>query len=86
VSVEASYSSKMRCAFTGWRVLCDGELILDLPAQNHCDMKGALSIAQAIMPGVYRILVNVDDEPDIEYQWNGAGKQWVCQDYRQGKP
>jgi hypothetical protein len=75
-----AYSSKMQCAFIGWRVIADGELALDLPAGNYCDMTGAIEIALHVMPIVFRIVVFVDGAPDIQYC--APDGKWVCLEYR----
>ena len=63
----ATYSSKLQCVFNGWRVLSDGEIALDVPKHNCCDMRGAIDIASAIMPSVWKILTFCDGLPDVMY-------------------
>lgn len=66
--IGTTYSSKLQCAFHGWRVLADGEIALDLPQNNCCDMSGAIEIAEKIMPSVWRIAVFADGKSDVEYR------------------
>lgn len=81
--IGTTYSSKLQCAFHGWRVLADGEIALDLPQDNCCDMRGAIEIAETIMPSVWRIAVFADRKPDVEYRhWQG---KWQALDMRSNK-
>ena len=67
-----TYSSKLKCAFNAWRVIADGEIALELPAGNCCDMGGAIEIAEKIMPSVWRIATFMGGEPDTEYRFSGG--------------
>lgn len=71
-----TYSSKLKCPFNGWRVIADGELALDLPADVCCDMGGAIEIAEKVMPAVWRIATFAGGTLDTEYRLE-CGK-WVA--------
>ena len=74
--IGCTYSTKLKCAFSAWRVLADGELALDLPDGNCCDMIGAIEIAEKIMPAVWRIATFAGGQPDTEYRhWQG---KWLA--------
>ncbi len=79
-----TYSSKLKCAFHGWRVLADGEIALDMPENNCCDMSGAIEIAEVIMPSVWKILTFSGEVPDTAYiLLNG---KWGAYDLRAVNP
>lgn len=63
----ATYSSKLQCAFNGWRVVDEGEIALDMPKHNCCNARGAIEIAQVIMPSVWKILTFSGGIPDTMY-------------------
>ena len=73
--IGTTYSSKLQCGFHGWRVLADGEIALDMPDGNCCDMDGAIEIAEKIMPSVWRIVTFSGGVMDTVYG-NSRGK-WV---------
>jgi hypothetical protein len=78
----ATYSSKLQCVFNGWRVLSDGEIALDMPEHNCCDMRGAIDIASVIMPSVWKISIFCGGMPDVMYILiNG---KWGAYDQRYG--
>lgn len=62
-----TYSSKLQCCFKSWRVICDGELALDVPEDNYPDMAAACAIAKAIMPSCFRVVTFVGGKNDTEY-------------------
>lgn len=76
----ATYSSKLQCVFNGWRVLSDGEIALDMPENNCCDMRGAIDIAKAIMPSVWRIVTYAGGKIDAVYV--GPDDKWRALDGR----
>ena len=63
-----TYSSKMRCGFNAWRVISDGEIALEMPDGQCCDMSGAIDIAEKIMPSVWRIQTISGGKTDVEYR------------------
>ena len=75
---RASFSSKLQCAFCGWRVIADGELALELPEMNYPGMAGAIEIATKVMPSVFRILVYAGNDLDMEY--HGYDGKWKAFD------
>jgi len=62
-------------------VLSDGEIALDMPKYNCCDMTGAIEIAEKIMPSVWRIATFTDGKPDIEYILSNG--LWSVFDFKQ---
>jgi hypothetical protein len=78
----ATYSSKLMCAFNSWRVLGDGEIALDMPENNCCDMRGAIEIAQVIMPSVWKISTFSGEIPDAVYILIDG--KWGAYDQRYG--
>ena len=60
--------------------MADGELCLEVPKNNCPDMRGAIEIATAIMPSVFRIVVVCDGEIDVVY--HGPCGEWKAYDYR----
>ena len=61
------WSSGLQCGWTAWRVVNDGHLALDLPADNCCDMRGAIKAAEALCPLVWRIDTYAGGKPDTIY-------------------
>lgn len=78
----ATYSSKLQCVFNGWRVLSDGEIALDMPEHNCCDMRGAIDIASVIMPSVWKISTFCGGLPDVMYILIDG--KWGAYDQRYG--
>ena len=74
--IGTTYSSKLKCAFHGWSVICDGEIALHLPDGDCCDMNGAIEIAQNIMPSVFRIATYSGGNTDTEYVL--SGRKWAA--------
>ena len=69
---KTTYSSALQCEWSAWRVLEHGQLALDMEDGECCDMNGAVCMAEAIMPGVFRIVTFAGDVPDTEYRlWQG---------------
>jgi hypothetical protein len=64
----STYSKKLKCCFSTWRVVRDGEMALELPDGNCPNMSGVIEIAKEIMPEVWRIETYCDQGPDIEYR------------------
>ena len=75
--IGSTYSKILQTTFNGWRVLSDGELALDMPADCCCDMRGAIKIAENIMPAVWRIATFAGNQPDIEYRLCFDG-EWLA--------
>jgi hypothetical protein len=74
------YSSALKCGWSAWRVLDDGELALDMQPDGCCDMSGAIRVAQAIMPAVFRIVTFAGDVQDTEYRlWQGKWSAYAPQ-------
>lgn len=85
---DAARNPKLQCKWKCWWVIAEGELALDMPENNCCDMTGAIEIAKVLMPGVWRIATYAGGEPDTEYQlvrdvnhrsWSG---EWKAYDMR----
>ena len=84
--IGSTYSKILHTTFNGWRVLSDGELALDMPADCCCDMRGAIKIAENIMPAVWRIATFADNQPDIEYRFcNGEWLAFECRNTNKAK-
>ena len=66
--MTVAFSIQLQCSFLAWRVIAEGELALDMPAHNCCDMSGAIDIAERIMPGIRRIATFAGGVPDTEYR------------------
>lgn len=66
--IGTTYSSKLKCAFNGWRVISDGEIALDMPSGALCSMYVAIEVAENIMPSVFRIVTFCGEKPDVEYR------------------
>ena len=49
-------------------MLADGEIVLEMPAGNCCDMRGVIGIAEKVMPMVWRITTIAGGLPDTEYR------------------
>jgi hypothetical protein len=62
-----THSAVLHCSWTAWRVIDDGILALDMPENNCCDMRGAIKIAEAIHPFVWKIETFEGGRPDIVY-------------------
>ena len=73
-------SAKLQCCWDAWRQVADGELALEMPAGNCPDMRGAIEIATAICPSVWRIATFSGGMPDTEYR-NVRG-EWLAYDVR----
>ena len=67
------YSSDLMCNWASWSVVCDGNLRLDLPKNNCCDMSAAIKMAQMLCPTVWKISVCVDGKLDVVYFLEEAG-------------
>ena len=76
--IPSAYSSAMQCDWQAWRVLASGELALDMPNENCCDMQAAVDIAEKLMPSVWRIATFSGGAPDTEYR-NVRG-EWLAFD------
>ncbi len=80
VRPRAMYSSGLQCAWNSWSVVDDGILRLDMPADNCCDMDGAIKAAEALCPLVWRIDTYAGGKPDTMYLLRGS--QWRAVDQR----
>ncbi len=80
MTIGKAYSSKLKCTFHGWEVIADGEIALNMPDEVCCDMRGAVEIAEVIMPSVFRIATFAGGKPDMEYLFS-CGK-WTAFDAR----
>src|SRR5574344_25933 len=65
---KCTYSSALQCCWSAWRVIDEGQLALDMEQDECCDMRGAIRVAQTIMPCVFRIVTFSGDSPDTEYK------------------
>lgn len=74
-----AYNDTLVCHFHGWRVVSENEIALDMPKLNCCDMRGAISIAEKIMPNVQRIYTFLDGVPDTEYR--ATNGKWTAHSY-----
>lgn len=83
MSLGITWSNKLQCAFHSWEVISDGELALYLPPNNVCDMTGAISIANAIMPSVFRIVVYSGEVEDVEYFTGCGSSKWTAYNLRE---
>ena len=64
---RAMWSSGMKCAWISWTVVDEGILRLDMPADDCCDMRGAIKAAQVLCPLVWRIDTYSGGKLDIVY-------------------
>jgi len=64
---HAVFSLALRCYWLGARVIGPHALAFDLPPLNCTDMKGAIRLAQLLMPGVGLIETYVDGKKDTCY-------------------
>ena len=75
-----TYSDALQCEWSAWRVLDDGVLALDLGDGECYHMDTAIRMAEAIMPGVCRIVTFAGDVPDTEYRlWQGKWSAYMPQ-------
>lgn len=77
---RSMWSNDLMCRWISWSIEWDGFLRLDLPEDNCCDMRGAIKIAEAICPMVYRIDVYVGDKLDITYSQANSKAKWEAID------
>ena len=80
VRQRAMWSSGLQCGWTSWTVVDDGILRLDMPADNCCDMTGAVKAAEALCPLVWRIDTYAGGQPDAMYLLRDS--QWGAVDQR----
>lgn len=73
---HAMWHSDLMCQWSGWRVVNDGHLALDLPAENCCSMRGAIKVATALCPLVWRVDAYSGGEIDSVYTLEQDG--WVA--------
>ena len=69
-------SEKLQCQWIAWTAIGTTTMSLSLPEHNACDMTGAIAQAQALMPEVTRIYVNVGYRSDVVYSYNEADQTW----------
>ena len=80
MKVRAMWNNDLVCGWESLIVIDDGHLALNLPEYNCCDMRGAIKIAKAICPLVWRIDAFSGGEPDTTYFIQGG--KWVARDLR----
>lgn len=64
------WSEELMCHWYAWRAVQDGSiptLALELPANNVCNMRGAVRVAKQMCPSVARIDVFSGGKPEIVY-------------------
>ena len=83
VDPRAMWSSNLMCGWISWTVVDDGILRLDMPKNNCCDMGGAIKVAEALCPSVWRIDTYAGGKPDTMYLIDGTG--WKAVDTRMAK-
>jgi len=79
---NVTWSSKLGCFFMAWKVITDGKLALEMPADNCCDMRGAIEMAEAIMPNVWLIATFSGGKADMEYRRTFEDNKWIAFDKR----
>lgn len=63
----------LQCHWNSWRVIGSTTLALDMPKSNYCDMVGAISIGQDLMPNVAEIQTFVGGDIDTIYIKSDGG-------------
>jgi len=76
VRQRAIWSSGLQCGWISWTVVDDGILRLDMPADNCCDMGGAIKAAEALCPMVWRIDTYAGGKPDMMYLFQPGKGGW----------
>ena len=71
-SPRVMWSSSLQCAWISWTVLNDGALRLDVPDHHCCDMSGAILMAEALCPLVWRVEIYADGKLDMIYVHHGG--------------
>lgn len=67
---ERPYSTRsavLQCRWSSWSVIDDGVLRLDMPEGQCCSIDGAIQVAQAMCPGVFRIDAYSGGVSDVTY-------------------
>lgn len=62
-------NSTLQCNLEAIRAIADGELQMEFPADNCCDMRGAIKLATAVMPSCWRIVTMQGGHPDTVYSF-----------------
>lgn len=73
-------SDELQCRWIVWRAVSDGEVALEMPPDNCCDMRGVIRVAKSIMPHVWRIATFSGGAPDTEYRL--INEMWTAFDRR----
>ena len=71
-----NWSEALQCHWVAWRSVSAGELALDLPPDNFCDMAGAVNTGTVLTPDVWLIHTFVDGVADTCYR--KAGGKWAA--------
>ena len=77
-AVRATYSTRMKCGWSSWRVVDDGHLALEMPAGQCCDMNAAIEIAEFLCPSVWCIDTFSGGRKDTMYVLTANG--WEAQE------
>lgn len=67
-----AYSDKLQCEWRSWRVVGPLSVAIDCPEGNFPDMTAAISVAEAILPGVREIHTFCDGVADTMYSCVGG--------------
>jgi len=70
------WNEDLQCHWNAWRVIGRRHLVLELPAQNCCDMRGAIKIAQYLCPDVDKIDTYCAGIPDTRYRFDSDDEKW----------
>jgi hypothetical protein len=76
VQADGVFSAKLKCFWIRWVPLTDTDLALVLPANNSCDMTGAIEVAQLLCPLVTRIEVMEERRMDVIYSRPSVDEPW----------
>ena len=63
-----TWSRKLKCYYSAWRVIADREIALVMASNSCCDMRGAIDLAEQIMPDVWRIVTFRGRKMDTIYK------------------
>lgn len=74
--MSKAWSKPLICHWKSWTVVNAKHLLLELPADNYCDMDGAVRVAKYLLPGVEVVSVYVDSALDMTYAKHREG--WVA--------
>lgn len=71
--IGLTWSDDLQCEWWCIRVLADGQIALAIAEGHCCDMHGAIRVATAVMPEVWRIKTVAGTVEDTEY-WKVDGE------------